>query len=74
MEKKRKNNWILLGGILVAFLAMAATGFLMGHPPKAVDSKLKKMLQDADDVQGADAMKLKLPHLGSPESSPAASR
>ena len=73
MDKKRKSSWILLGGILAAFLAMAATGFLMGHPPKAVDSMLRKSLKDADDEQGMDAMKLKLPRIDS-ASSPAASK
>lgn len=70
MDKKRK--WALLAGIIAAFLAMAATGFLMGHPPKSVESKLRKMLNDADKEQGADEMKLKLPRMGSGPSSPEA--
>lgn len=72
MEEKPKKKWILPATIVAVFLAMAATGFLMGNAPKAVDSMLKQTLKQADDVQGADAMKIRLPRIGNAESSPAA--
>ena len=73
MEKKPKNKWLLPFAITLAFLAMAATGFLMGHPPKAVDSMLQKTLKRADDLQDRDAMSVRLPRLGG-SSAPAASK
>lgn len=74
MEKKPKKKWMLPVMIAAVFLAMAATGFLMGNAPKAVDSMLRQTLKHADDVQGADALKIRLPNIGNGESSPAASR
>lgn len=72
MGEKKKNTWVLPAVITLVFLVMAATGFLMGRVAGVTDTILKQALQHADDVQGADAMKVRLPHIGSAGSSPAA--
>jgi hypothetical protein len=67
-----KKKWVLPAVITAVVLAMTLTGFLMSHMPSAADSMLRQTLKRADDVQGADALKVRLPHIGQAESSPAA--
>lgn len=69
-----RKTWMLPAAITAVFLAMAATGFLMGHVPGMTETVLKQALKHADDVQGADAGKVKLPHIGNAVSAPAAER
>ncbi len=62
MEKKPKK-WMLPVAMIAVFIAIGAAGFLMDHIPKAADSSLRGMLKRADDEQGKDALKVRLPHI-----------
>ncbi len=66
-----KKKWVLPVAITLAFLVMAATGFLMGSDrPKVADEMLKNALKHADAEQDRDARKLRLPHIAHAGSEP----
>jgi len=71
LEGKPKK-WMVPAVIAAVFLAILAAGFLMDHIPKATDSTLRGMLRRADDEQGRDALKVKLPRIGNSEPGAAA--
>ena len=45
------------------FLAILAAGYVMDHLPKVGESRLRGMLKDADDEQGRDTLKVRLPRI-----------
>ena len=49
--------------IVAVFLAILAAGYVMDHLPKVGESRLRGMLKDADDEQGRDALKVRLPRI-----------
>ncbi|MHB1100113.1 MAG: hypothetical protein ACYCZR_11210 [Burkholderiales bacterium] len=71
MEEKPKK-WMLPAVIVAVFLAILAAGYVMDHLPRVGESRLRGMLKDADDEQGRDALKVKLPRIKDSEPSAAA--
>ena len=49
--------------MIAVFIAILAAGYVMDHLPKVGESRLRGMLKDADDEQGRDALKVRLPRI-----------
>ncbi len=68
-EGRMKKKWIVPAVIAAVFLGMVAAGFLTRHAPDVFYPMFRETLKQADEVQGGDISKLRLPKMGS---SPAA--
>ncbi|MHB1299470.1 MAG: hypothetical protein ACYCY8_01200 [Burkholderiales bacterium] len=62
MEEKPKK-WMLPVAMIAVFIAILAAGYVMDHLPKVGESRLRGMLKDADDEQGRDTLKVRLPRI-----------
>ncbi len=49
--------------MIAVFIAILAAGYVMDHLPKVGESRLRGMLKDADDEQGRDTLKVRLPRI-----------
>ncbi len=70
--EKEPKKWVLPAVGAAVFLAILAAGYVMDHLPKVGESRLRGMLEEADDEQGRDALRVKLPRIGNSEPSAAA--
>ena len=66
----KKKNWIVPAVIIAVFLGMALTGFLTRRAPDVFYPVFRQTLKQADEVQGTDISRLKLPRIGHSEPSP----
>ena len=49
--------------MIAVFIAILAAGYVMDHLPKVGESRLRGMLKDANDEQGRDTLKVRLPRI-----------